>query len=776
MKHSNLRGIIILAAASLAAIAPDAGATTHRLRALMDGSQANMGNGTGSPATGVAQVSYDDVSNLLTWDISWTTNLLGTETAMHFHGPAAAGANAGVTQGIGVGSNPAVGSATITPAAGADLLAGLWYVNLHSSVETGGEIRGQVLPADLDDDFSGDLSKWTATTRGLENNAPVGYDPPDITGGQLTLGGTTTNAFWYGNSLESVADFDSRLKTEVKVKRVSLAGTGTAWRSSLWILGDDGHYLHYSQNVGENGWQFNARDDGGTGTLVPTGGGNNIVSLDAFDADGGTFDMAIQLEPRGIGMVDMHLFHDGVEVATHSFSNFPTFFKVILTGQARAANDTVSAVFDDLVVFQEAVENLAPGFVMNPLLKADATINVAYSDTLDGDAIDPEDDPITFSKTAGPDWLAIAENGDLIGTPTAADVGVNEFTIEVSDGIGATGAMLVIRVIDPNAQPSGDLFGWWPLNEGTGSIAADISGNGRDAVIVRGDTGGLAADGSAWIDDPECGPVLSFNGDDATGSYAIMTDGNPDQYGALPLFTNDPDNTFTWSLWVKAEDNQANNDIILGNRFMPGGGDFAPREFIKFDSNNFEYDVNNVIGVDYDDIAGAQLGRWVHHVIVKEGGIFTYYRDGIQAGTGSAAGPQNNQQPLFFGGQGNFDATVTNELWRGSLFDVRLFTNALSADDVFTVFSDKGNFAGATSGLRVIDVLLDGDRNLSFEWTSRPNRTYLIEASTDGISWSELDDSHPSGGDTTTYTHTAGQFPDTATEPRVFLRAAESGG
>ncbi|MCA8942703.1 MAG: CHRD domain-containing protein, partial [Planctomycetes bacterium] len=95
-----------------------------------------------SPATGTGMVTLDTGTNMLTWNIT-SAGLLAPETVAHFHGPAAVGANAGVQLPIAVGS-PSAGSATVSASQAADILAGLWYVVIHSSMFPGGEIRGQV--------------------------------------------------------------------------------------------------------------------------------------------------------------------------------------------------------------------------------------------------------------------------------------------------------------------------------------------------------------------------------------------------------------------------------------------------------------------------------------------------------------------------------------------------------------------------------------------------------------------------------------------------------
>ena len=120
-----------------------ANAAIINLDAVIDGAQANAGAGTGSLSTGSATMTFDTVTSLFSWNVTWTP-LVSGETAAHFHGPALPNQNAGVQVGIGVTSNPAIGQATLSAPQQNDLLGGLWYINIHSNTNPGGEIRGQV--------------------------------------------------------------------------------------------------------------------------------------------------------------------------------------------------------------------------------------------------------------------------------------------------------------------------------------------------------------------------------------------------------------------------------------------------------------------------------------------------------------------------------------------------------------------------------------------------------------------------------------------------------
>ena len=98
-----------------------------------------------SAATGTLEASVNKDSNLLTWTVTYS-GLTGPATGAHFHGPAIAGANGPVVVPFsGSLASPTMGSATLTAPQLADLMAGRWYVNLHTAAHPGGEIRGQVM-------------------------------------------------------------------------------------------------------------------------------------------------------------------------------------------------------------------------------------------------------------------------------------------------------------------------------------------------------------------------------------------------------------------------------------------------------------------------------------------------------------------------------------------------------------------------------------------------------------------------------------------------------
>lgn len=97
-----------------------------------------------SKGTGTVTSTYDTVTRALTWKGTYS-GLTGQPLAAHFHGPADTKMNGPVAVSFEKFASPFEGGTTLTEAQAADLLAGRWYVNIHTPSYPGGELRGQVL-------------------------------------------------------------------------------------------------------------------------------------------------------------------------------------------------------------------------------------------------------------------------------------------------------------------------------------------------------------------------------------------------------------------------------------------------------------------------------------------------------------------------------------------------------------------------------------------------------------------------------------------------------
>ncbi|SEI37866.1 CHRD domain-containing protein [Dyadobacter sp. SG02] len=114
----------------------------------LSGSQETAAKKT--PASGWADVSYNKTTHMLTFTLNWA-NLTGVPTGAHIHGTAARGTNAGIqfdffssVPQTPTGSYSASVLADGTKINENDLLNGLYYFNIHTMANPGGEIRGQI--------------------------------------------------------------------------------------------------------------------------------------------------------------------------------------------------------------------------------------------------------------------------------------------------------------------------------------------------------------------------------------------------------------------------------------------------------------------------------------------------------------------------------------------------------------------------------------------------------------------------------------------------------
>lgn len=141
--------LLSLAIGSILAGSSPALADILNFRITIDGIQELPLVDTTGAGSGTATLDTD--TNLFTWDMTFA-DLTGTQTAAHFHAPAGRCESAPPVITLPLGS-PIQGSQTVSAQQAQEIMDGLWYVNIHTNLFPGGEIRGQVEPEGIDNPF-----------------------------------------------------------------------------------------------------------------------------------------------------------------------------------------------------------------------------------------------------------------------------------------------------------------------------------------------------------------------------------------------------------------------------------------------------------------------------------------------------------------------------------------------------------------------------------------------------------------------------------------------
>lgn len=205
-----------------------------------------------------------------------------------------------------------------------------------------------------------------------------------------------------------------------------------------------------------------------------------------------------------------------------------------------------------------------------------------------------------------------------------------------------------------NGSTSGGLLGYWPIREGSGTVASNLIAGGAHGTI----------NGATWVNDPARGVVMSFNGVD---SYVSA--------GVIPRMGQSTSN-FTWSFWYRQTSVPNVNAVVLGNR---EGGIQSPLQFIKFTPSNFEYYRGGDIGfIPY----AIPNGSWRHLVVVKTGAALAYYDNGLQIGS-SIVGGDIETNPFYWGG----DPGAPGENADGLLDDISIWTTALTTNQIASLYA-----------------------------------------------------------------------------------------
>jgi len=223
--------------------------------------------------------------------------------------------------------------------------------------------------------------------------------------------------------------------------------------------------------------------------------------------------------------------------------------------------------------------------------------------------------------------------------------------------VNATGATPVFLQFSTGTSLTSGLLGYWPINEDSGSVAHDVSGNGNDATLAN----------TTWTTG-KFTYGLSFNGSNSEGITPAIA------------FTN----TFSISAWVNPAVSRQVTDAEIAETNYSG---FS----LQTDSTGIMYQflINNGTGSTgtCGQSLGCALGGTVTsgwHLVTGtyDGTTAILYLDGVALASDTFTAPANASLPLYMGLAPNGSGA-----WNGAMDEVRLYNRALTASEVSALFN-----------------------------------------------------------------------------------------
>lgn len=258
---------------------------------------------------------------------------------------------------------------------------------------------------------------------------------------------------------------------------------------------------------------------------------------------------------------------------------------------------------------------------------------------------------------------------NFFGSPVAVqgDLLIAGATRSISEN-GAPGS---VYLFEPERPPLSTLFTHYPLDDGDGEIASDVSGNGNDGSLVGTQN---------WTDDGMQGGALSFDG--IEGHVEIMDRGS---YSAL-----DAEEGISIAAWVRP-------DVLGGTQMLVSKDDTYELELGLASGDSYSLRLGNVrIGKGNSPI---EAGQWQHLMVTWDGSKVRYYKNARPDGSLDFSTPLiPNNNALGLGARPRNGIQPATYFLAGSLDEVYIFNRALGVEDVVDLFASSVN-VDLTNGL-----------------------------------------------------------------------------
>jgi len=231
------------------------------------------------------------------------------------------------------------------------------------------------------------------------------------------------------------------------------------------------------------------------------------------------------------------------------------------------------------------------------------------------------------------------------------------------------------------------LVGWWPLNEGAGLRASDISGNGNAGAL----TNITPSSTSGWYGGPH-GRAVQFDGSDDIVSVP---------HAPQLALTGD----MTVSAWVLHTSTATYRSIaIKGN---VGAGYPSPFHlYVEITTGKILFYFGNGVSQTGIDTPTMPLNAWTHVCGTRLGSTITVYINGRSALSGSLGAQAVTDAGTALGIGSRTPGTAYPML--GGIANVRLYNRALSASEVAQLYAEP--LAGALAPLGIARTFIGPPR------------------------------------------------------------------
>ncbi|MFN7975122.1 MAG: LamG-like jellyroll fold domain-containing protein [Acidobacteriota bacterium] len=240
------------------------------------------------------------------------------------------------------------------------------------------------------------------------------------------------------------------------------------------------------------------------------------------------------------------------------------------------------------------------------------------------------------------------------------------FSVVISNTVGSVTSSGALLTVDPAVDPA--LLAWWKLDDASGAVAADASGNGNAGALVNG---------PVWTAGFEGGAALRFDGAGTSVQVPDVPALNPSRI-TLAAWVNTDDPVSPQAIVAKDDGSACEYDLSIAGRsisFAIGGSILVATPMAGFSRSMFELQ-------PFPDAMFPDT--WYHIAATYDGATMRIYVDGVLSASQNVSLPAtvDNGAPWVLGGRSSASAPWILD---GRLDDVRIYDRALNAGEIWAV-------------------------------------------------------------------------------------------